>query len=153
MQLARLEKDNVHVATPNWILKWIRATFGEFHDPCPLDWTPEGEIPCGLTSEWKPFNYVNPPYRDAMKWLNKGYEEAKQGKRSLFLVPLRITSKYFRQYVCERASKVWLMVGRVRFKGYEKGIPQTICLVLYEKKEDPDKPATIDWFFHDKLWR
>lgn len=48
-----------------------------YFDPCPYESNFDG-----LSIEWKEKNFVNPPYSQISKWVNKSIEEHKKGKEN-----------------------------------------------------------------------
>jgi hypothetical protein len=75
---------NDHWATPKWLYDKLDAEFGFDFDPCPLN----AEFD-GLAMEWGMSNFVNPPYNrtDKPKFIRKAYEEWKNGKGTVLLIP------------------------------------------------------------------
>lgn len=60
-------------------------------DPCPY----ESDFD-GLSIEWKEKNFVNPPYSQISKWVDKSIEQNKKGKGVILLIPARTDTKYFK---------------------------------------------------------
>lgn len=70
----------------------------------------------GLTSEWFDSVYVNPPYSQLRKWVQKGFEQARDNptvKRVVMLVPARTDTQAWWQYV--RFGEVRFLPGRLKF--------------------------------------
>ncbi len=154
MRTASLNKNNIDVKTPMWLKKWLREEYGKYYDPCPFKWKPGSRRKDGLTSDWKKLNYVNPPFKDTKAWLTKGVEQRDKGNTSVFLVPFRATSKYFRDIVLPFARKVRVLAGKITFEGFSGGLPVPLCLVEF-KGEDQGLPAeghtaAIEWWTHAK---
>lgn len=66
------------------------------YDPCPIE--PSFN---GLEVDWQPFTYVNPPYSEIRKWLEKALLEIERGHchLAIFLVPARVDTKWFHELV------------------------------------------------------
>lgn len=106
--------------------KKVRVLF----DPCPIDWKPTTHKD-GLTIPWKPATFVNPPYNDVSKWLEKGAMEAKAGNCSVFLIPVAL---YVRRNLaalrkCNRAYCSFMFQG-IRFVGYENKFPYPLMFLV-----------------------
>jgi len=59
-------------------------------------------------------NYVNPPYSQLKKWINKAIEEHKKGKQITLLIPARTDTKAFMKLV-RYGSKITFIIGRLHF--------------------------------------
>lgn len=109
-------------ATPDYILEDIRNEFGEFFDPCPLrhdknKWN-------GLKIDWKPVNFINPPYnnKDKVAFIRKAYEESLKGKICVLLIPSATELVIFHELILPYAE-IRFIKGRVKFKGINsKGV-------------------------------
>lgn len=101
-------------ATPQYILDYVNKEFGEFFDPCPLKSNFDG-----LSIEWKPVNYINPPYSRKLKesFIMKALEESKKGSICVMLIPSSTDTKIFHDIIVPNAVVI-LIKTRVRFKGY-----------------------------------
>lgn len=80
-----------------------------FLDPCP-----ENPLFDGLAIEWASKNFVNPPYNEIDKWIDKGLREREKGKISIFLIPARTDTKWFRK-LFEANCYFSLIQGRLKF--------------------------------------
>jgi hypothetical protein len=109
--------DNNHWETPHYIMDYIFKHFFksyEYIDPCPL----HAEFD-GLAFEWGNQNYINPPYDKNGKegFIKKAYEQSKQGKLCVMLIPANTETKIFHEIIVPNA-KVILIKKRIKFKGY-----------------------------------
>ena len=68
----QLWSTNDDVATPDDLYKALDAEFKFDNDPCPLHGKATMD---GLKTDWGKSNYVNPPYSEINKWLEKAIEE------------------------------------------------------------------------------
>jgi len=101
-------------ATPIHILEYVRNEYGDFFDPCPL-----GSTFDGLSIDWKPVNYINPPYSRKLKeaFILKSLEESKKCAICVMLIPASTDTKIFHDIIVPNAV-VKLIKNRVKFKGY-----------------------------------
>jgi hypothetical protein len=109
--------------TPKSLLIKLEELYGKFDfDPCPVNPTFDG-----LTVEWGQNNYVNPPFKKMKPWLKKATEEWKKGKQVIFLMPIRIHTKYFIEtvYPLLKSGDVTMHVleGGVTFENYKSRAP------------------------------
>jgi len=101
-------------------------------DPCPLNGSG------GLTKSWKKKTYVNPPYgRPILQWTKKAYEESLKGKLVVMLLPVRSDTIWWNKYAL-KASEIWFIKGRIKFKGATNSAPFPSVILLFRKKEFPE---------------
>lgn len=134
----QLWSKNDDVATPDDLYNALNKEFKFDFDPCPLNGKPkENEKPDGLKIDWGKSNYVNPPYSEIKEWMLKAIKEMKKGNKTVFLIPLRMSTKYWEELVYPYASEIRPIAGYIKFKGYEdiRGLNTPIGLVVY----DPNK--------------
>ena len=101
--------------TPDWLMN----VFKDWFDPCPFNPNPSMD---GLSIEWKDKTYVNPPYSNPLKWVEKAIEENKKGKIIVMLLKVDTSTRWFAKLNEAGAHFLWLH-GRLKFKGknyYEK---------------------------------
>jgi site-specific DNA-methyltransferase (adenine-specific) len=110
---------NDNWATPEYIYDMIEQLYGfkDMFDPCPLNhnlnkWN-------GLKIDWKPLNYVNPPYnnKDKVAFIKKAYEESLKGNTTIMLIPASTDIAIFHEIILPNAE-IRFLKGRVKFKGY-----------------------------------
>lgn len=122
-------------ATPKYI--YLQAMSKGMFDPCPL-----GSKTDGLVIDWGKTNFVNPPYSQLKKLVQKSIEEHKKGKGVVLLIPSRTDNKAFRA-LFEYGSEITFITGRLRFnesnpapfpsmlvKLIGGGIKNTKCLIV-----------------------
>ena len=130
--------------TPDWLLERLHAEFGFDFDPCPASWHPGCEW-SGLEVAWGACTYVNPPFDACEAWLRKGAAEQARGKTSVFLIPARPWTIYWRDVVWEYASEVRILDQTVAFKGYKEQLPTALALVIFYGASAPlrmlDRPS------------
>ena len=114
--------------TPDAVYDKLDKEFHFDHDPCPANW--DGVVD-GLTSEWGKSNFVNPPYgRELTKWIEKGYNEAQEGKTVVFLIPSRTDTRWWHDY-CMKADEIRFIKGRLRFKGAKYNAPFPSAIIIF----------------------
>lgn len=133
MVVLGLGKKNDQIQTPPSFLAGLRKIYSvkEFFDPCPLE-RPEWD---GLKIDWGQDNFVNPPFSEIKKWLKKGVEEKKKGRRSLFLITLRPNCKYWVEYVWPHLTRFFLLEKNLQFVGFERAFPVALCLVEFDPRK------------------
>ena len=89
--------------------KWLLDVFDGWYDPCPLNPTFDG-----LKTEWEQRTYVNPPYSEPLKWVEKAIEESKKGKTVVMLMRVDTSTKWFAKLVEADAEFLWFH-RRVKF--------------------------------------
>lgn len=93
--------------TPKFIYDYYMKK--NFFDPCPTNPTFDG-----LNINWKSFNFVNPPYSQISKWIDKALEQKKRHCNSLFLIPARTDTKWFKKLVNNNVH-ISFIEGRLHF--------------------------------------
>jgi hypothetical protein len=112
--------------TPISIYKQLDDEFHFEFDPCP-----ENPQFNGLEIEWKRSNFVNPPYSQLAKWLEKGYKEWKKNKTVVFLIPSRTDTKAWHEY-CMKADEIRFIKGRLKFGGSKNSAPFPSAVVIFK---------------------
>lgn len=74
----------------------------------------------GLLQDWSgEIVFCNPPYgREIGKWVEKAYREAINGTKIVMLIPARVDTKWFHQYLYnkeEQGIRVEFIKGRLKF--------------------------------------
>lgn len=113
--------------TPQPLYDALNKEFRFTFDPAPVK--PQFD---GLSIEWKSRNYVNPPYNNISAWLEKGLVELDKGRLSVFLIPLRIHTKYFKDIIMKRAREIRMLKKHVQFQGYPIPSPWMTVLVIFD---------------------
>lgn len=124
------------VATTDDVWHMLTELFPFEFDPCPLDhdltkWD-------GLKTDWKRWTYVNPPFNKIKPWLMKASTECDKGNNSVFLIPARVSTKYWKNLIWFNDNcRVFFLNGRVCFKGYDKPCPFGLSVIVFDKSK-PD---------------
>jgi len=111
--------------TPDDVYSALDAEFHFDFDPCH-----NGQLWDGLSVEWGQSNFVNPPYKNIIKWMEKAWSELDSGKTSVFLVPSRTDSEWFHKYALN-ASEIRFIRGRLKFGGSPHNAPFPSCIVVF----------------------
>lgn len=125
------EERNQFAQTPSELLSKLEEQYGKFDfDPCPAN--PQFD---GLKVEWGKNNFVNPPFNKMKQWLAKAVEEFKKGKQIVFLMPVRIHTKYFIDtvYPLIKSGHVTMHIieGGVTFQNYNNRAPFGVMLLHF----------------------
>lgn len=97
-----------------------------------------------LTQEWKGRCWLNPPYGSKganrlAKWVEKAYNESKDGSCSVtMLIPARTNTSWWGQF-CMNASEILFVIGRPKFGGAIHGLPQPLALVTFGASDNPTR--------------
>ena len=94
-------------ATPKYI--YDQAMAKGMYDPCPL-----GGLIDNLKSDWGASNFVNPPYSQLLRWVEKSIDQHRKGKSVILLIPARTDTRAFR-LLYEYGSEITFITGRLRF--------------------------------------
>ena len=99
--------------TPPHVIEALEDEFGQMFDPCPANY--DGSYD-GLKIAWheEKVNFVNPPYGDMKKWVEKCHDEWVLGKTVILLIPPRTCSSYFHQWIYQKAELRFIK-GRLKF--------------------------------------
>jgi len=121
--------------TPKELYEELNTEFKFNFDPCPLEWK-EGD-PDGLQIEWGSSSFVNPPYSQVAKWIEKSYMEWKKGKQVVMLINAITDTRAFHTYIYGKAE-VRFLKGRIKFIDPSKP----------DKKQPSPKPSMLVIFRH-----
>ena len=125
--------------TPQEFFDKLNWRFGPFDlDPCASPHNTKcanfyTEAEDGLSKDWSGHVcFVNPPYgRGIDKWIEKGYNTAKDGdSRVVMLIPARTDTKYWHSYVM-KASEVYFLKGRLKFGNSVNPAPFPSAIVVF----------------------
>lgn len=77
----------------------------------------------GLKQDWSgEVVFMNPPYgREIKHWIKKAYEESLMGAVVVCLIPARVDTKYWHDYIFDKAD-IKFIKGRLRFE--KDGVPR-----------------------------
>ena len=95
----------------------------------------------GLKKEWKGRVFCNPPYgREIKHWVKKAHDESKKDYNELIvlLIPARTDTKYWHDFIFNKASKIIFLKGRLKFEVNGKSTnsaPFPSALIVYRKDD------------------
>lgn len=125
--------------TPQDFFDRLNAEFHFTLDPCALPsnakcqkfYTPEDD---GLSKDWGgEITFCNPPYgRKIYDWVRKCSEESKKpGTRVVMLIPARTDTKYFHEFIYNKATDIRFVRGRLKFGGSKNSAPFPSMVVVF----------------------
>ena len=120
------------VETPSYLLDYVRTTWGEFYDPCPLIQGWDAKLHSdGLVGDWDEGTcFVNPPFSKTKAFFIKAHEQWKKGRTVVLLVKgTIIKSRYFQQYA--KGAELNFLKGKVTFPGYTMGAWFPVMFVVF----------------------
>jgi len=129
LQLSTKANDQA-AQTPDCLMADLKSRYDINFDPCPPGGVMNQKVWNGLEGDWKSRNYVNPPYNRIKFWLAKCVAEQEKGNTSVFLIPFRVYTRYFGDFVAN-ISFVECLVKGVCFKGYKSAIPHPMSLITF----------------------
>lgn len=78
--------------------------------------------------------FCNPPYgRNIAAWVIKCWQEAKQpGTIVVMLIPARMDTRYFHDFIYHRATEIRFIKGRLKFGGQNNPAPFPSMVVVFK---------------------
>jgi phage N-6-adenine-methyltransferase len=150
------QKDNDDHRTPTDLFNNLNHRFGPFdldaaandiNFLCKNYFTKENS---GLSNEWK-FEkvWINPPYSNLKKWVEKAIREIDLGncRQVVMLLPVDTSSIAWGRYVYDRASEIYFINKRLKFHGPNEvegmSSPRSNAVVVFRKNIDVGTSANI----------
>ena len=101
----------------------------EDNHKCPNFFTEEED---GLSRSWAGHRaFVNPPYSDISRWVEKAFREGHQDKTLVcLLIPARTDTRYFHDFIINRAE-IRFIKGRLKFGDQKNSAPFPSMIVIY----------------------
>lgn len=126
-------------ATPREFFDKLNAEFHFTLDPCALPtnakcakyYTPQDN---GLSQNWGgEIVFCNPPYGRAIyDWVRKCSEESKKPNTTIVaLIPARTDTRYFHEYIYNKAREVRFVRGRLKFGNSKNSAPFPSMVVVF----------------------
>jgi hypothetical protein len=116
--------------TPKAVFQTLDAEFNFDFDPCPPNPTFNG-----LEISWGHSNFVNPPYGNQIGlWLKKAFEERRQNKLSVFLIPSRTDTRWWHEY-CMNANEIRFIKGRLKFDDQPNPAPFPSAIIVIKPEQ------------------
>ena len=120
--------DSILWGTDPELFKLLNSTFQFQLDPasnhqnhlCPNYFTEEDD---GLAQDWHPYRriWLNPPFGKTISlWMKKAYEESQKGCLVVCLVPARVDTRWWHDWVKDKAY-VQYPKGRLKYLKYSDG--------------------------------
>lgn len=123
-------------ATPKEFYKELDNEFHFTLDPCATDenhkcdkyYTKSDD---GLKQKWGGYRvFCNPPYgREIGKWVEKAYNENKNGTLVVMLLPARTDTRWFHDYIYNQ-HEIRFIKGRLKFNDGKQSAPFPSMLVI-----------------------
>lgn len=87
-----------------------------------------------LTKDWSKYKSVfcNPPYSQASEFVEKSLNEAKKGCTVVMLIPFRSDTKYYHDFIINKAKEVRLIKGRLHYSDSEQTAPFPSAIIVFE---------------------
>ena len=120
-----------HSETPDKLIQMLRTVFGirtPLFDPAPP--SPQFD---GLIIPWKRRNFVNPPFSNALQWIQKAKLESYSGRTSYLLLPFKSDTRYMHRELFDHASCILLWLHPVRFKYFSSALRHTMTVFVFGK--------------------
>lgn len=126
--------------TPQDFFTMLNSEFNFTLDPCCLEhtakcekfYTPETN---GLLQDWGgDIVFCNPPYgREISKWVKKCSDESKKPNTIVvMLIPARTDTKYFHEFIYNKAKEVRFIKGRLKFGNAKNSAPFPSMVVIFQ---------------------
>lgn len=115
-------------STPLDFFNKLNDEFNFNYDPCPLRSKEDG-----LLEEWKGNVFINPPYSNIRKFLEKGIDELNKGNSTtlVYLLPARTDTKWFHDLIYNKAE-IRFIKGRLKFGNSKNSAPFPSMLVIFK---------------------
>jgi phage N-6-adenine-methyltransferase len=99
----------------------------------------------GLKQPWAPnVCWMNPPYSEWQKWVEKAYVESCAGAIVVALLPARTDTRAFHEWIWNECNvEIRFVRGRVKFVGAEHGAPFPSMIVIF-RPSSPLSPEPIE---------
>jgi len=101
----------------------------------------------GLIQDWsKDIVFMNPPYgREISQWIEKAYNESLKGSKVVCLIPSRTDTKYWHDFIFNKASEVRFVKGRLKFGNSKNSAPFPSAIIVYDNNFNNTKYSTYDY--------
>lgn len=117
-------------STPKTLYNELNNEFNFTFDPCPL----RGLVD-GLTIDWNGNVFINPPYSNVGKFLEKGLLELEKGnaKTLVYLLASRTDTKWFHTYIYNNPrAEIRFIKGRLKFGDSKNSAPFPSMIVIFK---------------------
>ena len=138
--LANLHSDKDDWRTPKDLFNALNADFHFTLDPCSTHENALCEkhftkVEDGLIQDWSGETvFMNPPYgSETSKWIKKAYEESLKNATVVCLIPARVDTSYWHDYIFPYAANIRFIRGRLHFSESKSPAGFPSALVLFHK--------------------
>ncbi len=145
--------------TPPWLVRWLDEEYDFDFDICASDenhvfdkyYTEENSALDANWSEKGAVGFCNPPFSHGSKekFLSKANDELlNNGVSSVFLIPSDVSNKFWRDHILGKATKITVIIGRVKFYDPVKNIESIGALgcAVVEFMLDEEPVSAIEHF-------
>lgn len=87
----------------------------------------------GLKQNWMGVCWMNPPFKNVSKWIEKAYRESRNGATVVCLVASKTNTNWWHNYVMN-ADEIRYIKGRPKFIGCKHGLPLPLSIVIFRGK-------------------
>lgn len=107
-----------------------------------------------LVKDWgQGICWMNPPYGKAISdFMRKAYKASRKGAWVVCLVPARMDTNWWFNWVVGKATECRIVKGRLRFGNAKNVAPFVSAVVIYNplKKPTPESPGVVWWKWKDE---
>ena len=117
--------DSISYGTPRSIFDPLNDEFSFNLDPCACSeriLCPDNYFRDGLTEPWRGRVFMNPPFNEIHKWVEKAYHSAREGATVVCLLPSRTDQAWFHSFILCYAEIRWIR-KRVKYVGEKHNAP------------------------------
>lgn len=126
-------------ATPQEFFDKLNEEFHFTLDPCALSTNAKCDkfftpVEDGLIQDWGGETvFCNPPYGRAIShWVRKCMEESQKPNTIVVaLLPARTDTRYFHEYIYQKAKEIRFVRGRLKFGGCKNSAPFPSMVVIF----------------------
>lgn len=140
--------DSQEWETPQWLFNKLNKEYDFTLDPCATDENFKCEYyytkkENGLRQIWLGNVFVNPPFKDVKKWVEKAWGQVYSAKHAnivVMLLPARTDTRWFHEYIWSQKEnrprpmvELRFLKGRLKFGGAESSAPFPSMVVIFKK--------------------
>ena len=92
----------------------------------------------GLTLNWNLSSnsiFCNPPYSTIKLWVKKCYEESKKGSIVVMLIPARVDTTYWHDFIFPFAREIIFIRGRLKFNDHKNPSTFPSAIIIFKKRK------------------
>lgn len=117
-------------STPTKVYQYLNKEFSFDFDPCPLG------ANTAFVESWGLRCFVNPPYSDIRRFMEKALTEIKSGRTELavFLVPSRTDTSWWHDLVMTYSRDIRFIRGRLKFGDSKNSAPFPSAVIVFRKE-------------------